>query len=135
VMHAFPLISVYKSSIAASHFSHLMELVLGHAFAHRTGAAHATLHHLQQLIDIVSTGPLLVLDDVDTTVHLGLLHKLAVRTHALLAVRFGELIRDQGGGVQTCKRDKLPAVSQLAETLDVSGLLVARHSRLPVERW
>jgi hypothetical protein len=111
-----------------------MELILRHALPHRTRAAHATLHHLQQLIDIVRARPLLMLDHVAARVHLRLLHQLAIRAHPLPAVRLRELIADQRGGVQARKRDELPAVAQLREALDVRLLLGARHGRLPVER-
>lgn len=116
-------------------FAHLMELLLRHTFTHRTSTAHTTLHHLQQLVDVIGSRPFLVLDHVDAAVHLGLLHQLAIGTHALPAVRLGEGVRDQGRRVQTSKRDKLPAVSQFAETLNVRLLLRARHGSFPVERW
>lgn len=116
-------------------FAHLMELLLRHTFTHRTSTAHTTLHHLQQLVDVIGSRPFLVLDHVDAAVHLGLLHQLAIGTHALSAVRLGEGVRDQGRRVQTSKRDKLPAVSQFAETLNVRLLLRARHGGFPVERW
>lgn len=112
-----------------------MELVLGDTLAHRARTRHATLDHLQQLIHVVRTGPLLVLDDIDTTIHLRLLHQLAVGTHALAAVGAAELVGDQRRGVQTRERDELPAVAQLRETRDVGLLLRAWHRRLPVERW
>jgi hypothetical protein len=111
-----------------------MELVLCHTFAHCTGTAHTTLYHLEQLINVIRTTPLLVLDDIDAAVHLGLLYQLAIRAHALSTVCLCELVRDERRGVQTRERDKLPAVPELAETLDVRFLLVAWHRRLPVER-
>ena len=47
----------------------------------------------------------------------------------------GELVADQGCAVQTGQGDELPAVSELAETLDVGHLLVAGHGGFPVEGW
>lgn len=72
-------------------------------------------------------------DDVDTLLHLGLLHELAVGAHAVLGEGLGELVRDKRGGVQAGQGDELPRVAELAETLDVGLLLVAGHGLLPVE--
>src|SRR5699024_7272255 len=68
------------------------------------------------------------------TLHLGLLHQLAVRAHTLLGERLRELVRDECSGVQTGQGDELPAVSESTEALDVGLLLVTRHGLLPVER-
>lgn len=111
-----------------------MELILRDTLTHSGSRANTTSDHLQQLIDIVGTTPLLMLDDINTQLRLGLLHQLAIRTHTLLAVRLGKLVANQGRGVQTSQGDKLPAVAQLGQTLDVSDLLVGRHGGLPVER-
>lgn len=110
-----------------------MELILRNALPHRTRTTHAALHHLQQLIDIIGTTPLLMLDHVHTAIHLGFLDQLPVRPHALLAVCLGELVRDERRGVQARERDELPAVAELREPLDVGLLLGAGHGRFPVE--
>lgn len=72
-------------------------------------------------------------DHVDTLLHLGLLDQLAVRAHSVLGEVLRELVADERGRVQTGQGDELPAVTQLAQALDVRLLLVARHRLLPVE--
>lgn len=74
-----------------------------------------------------------MLDDIDAGLDLGLLDELAVGAHADLAVGLGELVADEGGGVETRKSDELPAVAELGEAADVGLLLVAAHGGLPVE--
>jgi len=113
--------------------SDILELLLRNTLAHGAGAADTASHHLQQVVDVVGTAPFLVGDNVDLALHLGLLHQLAVRAHAVLGVRLGELVRDERGRVQTGQRDELPAVAELAETLDVRLLLLGGHGSLPVE--
>jgi len=113
----------------------LMELILRNAFTHGTSTAHTTLHHLQQLINVVGSRPFLMFNNINTAIHLRFLNQFSISTHAMLAVRLGELIGYQCGGVETCEGDELPAVSELAEALDVGLLLVARHGGLPVEGW
>lgn len=110
-----------------------MELVLRNALPHRGGAAHAAGDHLLQLVDVRGAAPLLVLDHVDAALHLGLLHKLAVRAHAAGRVRPRKLVADERRRVQARQRDELPAVPQRRQAPDVRLLLVARHRRLPVE--
>lgn len=111
-----------------------MELVLSDTGTHGGGGADAARHHLLQLVHIGGSAPLLVLDDVDLLLHLRLLHKLAVGTHADSAVGLGELVADQGGRVQTSQGDELPAVAELGQAADVGLLLSAGHGSLPVER-
>lgn len=110
-----------------------MELVLGDALAHGGRGAHAARDHLLQLVDVRGAAPLLVLDDVDAAVHLGLLDELAVGAHAVGGVGAGELVADEGGGVQASEGDELPAVAELGQAADVRLLVGARHGGLPVE--
>lgn len=112
----------------------MLELIFRHASAHGSRRADAASHHLQQVVRVLGTGPLLVLDDLDSSFHLGLLDQLAIRPHALLRVGFAERVRHQSRLVQTSERDELPAVTQRRKTLDVRLLLVLGHGRLPVER-
>ncbi len=88
-----------------------LELILRNTFPHRAGRAHATSDHLQHIIHIVRSAPLLMGDHVDLAFHLGLLHQLPVRAHTVLGESFGELIADERGGVQAGKGDELPAVA------------------------
>lgn len=111
-----------------------MELVLGDTLAHGAGARDAAGDHLEELVAVVGAAPLLVLDDVDAAVHLGLLDELAVGAHAVLGVGAGELVADEGRRVQAGQGDELPAVAQRGQAADVRLLLVAGHGRLPVER-
>ena len=110
-----------------------MKLILRHTPTHRRRATHTASNHLQHLIRIRGTAPLLMLDHIDTELHLGLLHQLAIRTHALLRVGARKAVADQRRRVQARERDELPAVAELGEAADVRLLLVARHGRLPVE--
>ena len=110
-----------------------LELVLSDTLTHSSGTADTTADHLQHVVNIVGTAPLLVSDDVHAELHLGLLDQLAVGAHALVREGAGELVRDEGGGVQARQGDELPAVTQGAQTLDVGLLLVAGHGLLPVE--
>ena len=112
-----------------------MELILSNTGTHGAGTRHTTLDHLQQLINVIGSRPLLVLNNIDTSLHLWLLDKLAVSSHASGAVLLGELIGDKGGGVETSKGDELPAVSEGSKSLDVSLLIILLHSSLPVEGW
>lgn len=112
----------------------LVELILSDTGTHGSGRADTTSDHLLELVNVGGATPLLVLDDVDLLVHLGLLHQLAVGAHADGAVGLGELVADQGGGVKTGEGDELPAVSELGEAADISLLLSAGHGALPVER-
>lgn len=112
----------------------MIELILRDTLPHRTRGAHTTGNHPQQLIRIVGAAPLLMRDDVDLAVHLGLLDQFAVGAHALLAEGRAELVRDERRGVQAGERDELPAVAEGRKALDVRFLLVAGHGRLPVER-
>jgi hypothetical protein len=125
---------ILPSSSSTLRNNHSFELVLRNTSTHGTRTRHTTLHHLQQLIRVVRTRPLLMLHHIHTAIHLRLLDQLAIGTHALLAVRAAELIRDERGGVQTSQGDELPAVPEVGKTLDVRLLLVARHRSLPVER-
>lgn len=126
-LHHYTIITEYIK------FRLVLELVLSHTLAHSSSAAHTTRDHLEQVIDVVGTTPLLVGDDVNALLHLGLLDQLAVGAHAVLGIGLGELVGDERGGVQTGQGDELPAVTQLAETLDIGLLLIARHGFLPVE--
>lgn len=111
----------------------LFELILGDALAHGAGGADAAGDHLLQVVDVIRAAPLLVADDVDAELHLGLLDELAVGAHALGGVGAGEAVRGEGGGVQPREGDELPAVAQGGEAADVRLLLVAGHGGLPVE--
>src|SRR6478735_4356901 len=113
----------------------LFELVLSDTCAHSSRGTDAACDHLLQLVDICSTAPFLVLDDVNLLVHLRLLNKLTVGTHADGAVGLCKLVADQSCCVQTCKSDELPAVTERGQATNVSLLLIARHSCLPVEGW
>lgn len=75
-----------------------------------------------------------MLDHIHTALHLRLLHQLAIRPHANLAVRAGKLVADKGGGVKTSEGDELPAVTQASQASDVGLLLLSGHGGLPVER-
>lgn len=112
----------------------LFELILCDTLAHSTCATDTTSDHLQHLIDIVSTTPFLMGNNINLVLDLWLLNKLAISTHALLRVRLGEGVADEGGGVQASKGNELPAVAELSETLDVSLLLGGGHGLLPIER-
>jgi len=111
----------------------LMELLLRHTLTHGSSAAHAARHHLLQLIHVVGTAPLLMLDNVDALVHLGLLDHLAVGAHTASRVGLGELVADEGGRMEAGQGDELPAVAELGQTADVSLLVGGRHGRFPVE--
>ncbi|KAI6749225.1 hypothetical protein HG531_008172 [Fusarium graminearum] len=63
-----------------------------HTGAHSSRGTDTTCDHLLQLVDVGSTTPLLVLDNVDFLVHLGLLDKLAIGTHADGAILRGNLL-------------------------------------------
>lgn len=115
------------------HDKSVLELILGHTLTHSSGTANTTGNHLQQVINVVSTTPFLVGDDVNALLHFRLLNELAVGAHAVLRERLGELVRDKRGSVQSSQSDELPRVAELAETLDVGLLLVAGHGLLPVE--
>lgn len=110
-----------------------MELILRHTFTHGARAAHAARDHFQEVVDVVGAAPLLVGDDVDLVLHLGLLDEFAVGAHAALRKGLGEGVGDQGGRVQAGQGDELPAVTQLGQPLDVGLLVLGRHGRLPVE--
>merc|ERR1712176_1441326 len=88
-----------------------MELILSNALAHRRRRRNTTSNHLQQIIRIISTAPLLVRHNLHTTLHLRLLHKLAISAHSLLRECLGECVGDERGLVQTGQRDELPAVA------------------------
>ena len=51
----------------------LFKLFLGDALPHGASAAHTSSYHLQQIINVVSSTPLLVRYDLTTQFHLGLL--------------------------------------------------------------
>jgi hypothetical protein len=112
-----------------------MELRLGDTLAHGTGTADATGDHLEQVVDVVCATPLLVGDHVDLVLHLGFLDQLAVRAHAALREGPRELVRDQCRRVQARKRDELPAVAEVGESLDVRFLVLRCHGGFPVEGW
>merc|ERR1711977_364163 len=102
---------------------HSMKLILRDTLPHRTSTANPTLHHLQQLIHIVRPTPLLMLNDIHTPIHLRFLHQFAIRPHPLLTIRLSELIANQRRRMQTRERNELPAIAQLAQTLDICLLL------------
>lgn len=77
-----------------------MKLVLSNTLTHSTGTRDTTSDHLEQIIHIIGTAPLLVRDDVNLALHLGLLDQLAVGAHTALGERLRELVRDQGRRVQ-----------------------------------
>lgn len=72
-------------------------------------------------------------DNVDAIGHLRFLYELSVGAHALLCVRLGECVGDEGSCVQTGQGDELPGVAEGAKALDVGFLFVAGHGLLPVE--
>jgi hypothetical protein len=111
----------------------LLELILRDALTHGCCRTHTTADHLQHIIDIIRSTPLLMREHIDLVLRLWLLNDLAVRTHAVLGVRFREGIGHERALVQTCERDELPAVTEFGETLDVGFLLVTRHGSFPVE--
>ena len=111
----------------------LLELVLSNTLTHRRRRAHTTAHHLQQVVNIVGSTPLLVRKNLDLVLRLGLLDDLAICAHALLGIRFGEGVGHERGLVQTREGDELPAVAESTQALDVSFLLIARHRALPIE--
>ena len=111
------------------------KLILGDTLAHRRGRAHTARDHLQHVVDIVGAGPFLMGDDINFAFDFRFLNKFSIGTHALLSKCFGELIGDQSRGMQTGKRNELPAVAQLGKALDVGFLLVAWHSCFPIEGW
>ena len=110
-----------------------LELILRDPFPHSTGTRNASRNHLQQIIHIIRSRPFLMRDNVNLIFHLGFLDQFAVRAHSLLRVGLGELVRDEGRGVQTCERDELPAVAEFTEALDVGFLFFPGHGRFPVE--
>lgn len=112
-----------------------MELLLCDALPHGRGRAHTARDHLLQLVDVRGSRPLLVLDDIDARLHLGLLHNLAIGTHALGSVGLCKRVTGERRCVQAAQRDELPAVAQLREPANIGLLLRGRHSRLPVEGW
>src|SRR5690348_14422597 len=111
-----------------------MKLRLRDSFAHGTRAADTTSDHLEQAVDVASAAPLLVADNINVGLHLGLLDHLAVRPHASLDKGLTELICDQRSRMQARECDELPAVTQSAEAFDVGLLLIGWHGSLPVER-
>lgn len=110
-----------------------MELIFSHALAHGRCATDSTRDHLLQFVHIGRATPFLVLDHVDALLHFGLLDQLAVRTHAHLAVRLGELIANQRRRVETSERNELPAVAKRCQAANVRLLFCAWHGCLPVE--
>lgn len=112
---------------------HLFKLILGDTLTHGGSTANAAGNHLLQLVDVGGATPLLVLDDVDALLNFWFLNELAVGAHADLAVGAGELVADEGGGVEAGEGDELPAVAEGGETTNVGLLLVSRHGCLPVE--
>lgn len=70
---------------------------------------------------------------LDTVLGLGLLDDFSVGAHAVLGEGLGEGVGDEGGLVQAGEGDKLPAVAELGEAVDVGFLLFAGHGGLPVE--
>lgn len=112
-----------------------LELIFCDTLAHRSRRTNTAGHHLQHVVDIVGTTPLLMCKHVDLVLSLRLLDDLAVSTHAVLGVRLGEGIGHESSLVQTSEGDELPAVAESGKTLDVRLLLIARHSALPIEGW
>lgn len=110
-----------------------MELVLGNTLTHGTRGADTARDHLEQVVHIIGTTPLLMRDNIDLAFHLGLLDQLAVGTHAALRECLGELIRNQRRRVQTRECNELPAVAELGEPLDVGFLILGGHGGFPVE--
>lgn len=110
-----------------------LELILSNSSTHRGSRADPTSQHGQHRVDIARARPLLMRHDIVLAVHLGLLNHLTIRPHAVLSVGSGEVVRDEGVGMQASEGDELPAVAELAEALNVRLLLVAGHGGLPVE--
>jgi hypothetical protein len=52
----------------------LRKLLLGNPLAHRTGTAHTSRHHLEHIIHVIRSTPLLVRNNVAPTLHLWLLN-------------------------------------------------------------
>jgi hypothetical protein len=111
-----------------------LELGLGNLLTHSSSGGNTTSDHLEETVNVVSTRPLLVSNDIDTVLHLGLLDQRSVSLHSLLGVSLSEGVRDKSVGVESSQGDELPAVSKLSKTGDVSLLVIGGHGRLPVER-
>ena len=62
----------------------LRELLLGDPLPHRTRTTHPTRDHLEQIIHVICSTPLLVRNDIAAAFHLRLLDQLAIRAHASL---------------------------------------------------
>ena len=80
-----------------------MELIFCNALAHRTRATDASTNHLQQLIRIVGTAPLLVREHITADLALAALHELDVCLHALSRIRARKEVADVRVRVQTAE--------------------------------
>ena len=120
-------------SLPQASISLLSKLILRNTLAHRTSTAHTTTDHLQQLIRVICTTPLLVRNNLHALLHLGFLHNFAVGAHSALRIRGSKRVGDQSRRVQAGERDELPAVTHRGEALDVGFLVGGLHGGLPVE--
>lgn len=111
-----------------------LELVLGNTGTHGSSGSNTSSDHSQNTVNVLGSGPLLVLDNLTTLVNLGLLDLATVSLHTLLRVGLGELVGDESVGVQTGKGDELPHVAELGQSADVGLLVLGGHGGGPVER-
>lgn len=62
------------------------ELRLSNLFTHSRGRRHTAGDHLQHVVDVVCSTPLLVKDDIDAVLYFWLLYEIAVGFHTLLSI-------------------------------------------------
>jgi len=98
-------------AVEPSFNSMAFELILCNTFAHRARTTHTTCDHLQQIICIIRSRPLLMGNYIDAILHFRLLDQFAISAHALLSICLAEGIRHECCLVQTCKRNELPAIA------------------------
>lgn len=113
---------------------YLLELIFGNTLAHSRRRTYTAGHHLQKIVDVVCSTPLLMRKHIDLVLRFWFLDDFAVRPHSLLSICLGECVGHKSALVQTGERDELPAVTQFGQALDVGFLLVTWHGGFPVER-
>ncbi|KAH3684207.1 hypothetical protein WICPIJ_004850 [Wickerhamomyces pijperi] len=113
----------------------LFELIFSDTLTHGSCRGNTTSDSLQQVINVFSTRPFLMLDNFNTQVDFRLLNVLSIGFHTDFSVFFRELVDSQGSCMQPSQCDELPDVTQLTQSLNVAFLVSNGHGCVPVERW